>query len=147
MLKIQPNVVQINQHSILRCQYDLGNASLYSVKWYRGAHEFYRYTPRDHPDTKIFPFGGIHIDVSWRENTFICVCDVCMWECVYMCGSETWSTSWETVSYRGRPTPDRSLLTGNKTVQIWNTGRTSSQTEHLEFLIMWCYSICPNFLS
>nr|CAD7410761.1 unnamed protein product [Timema cristinae] len=46
----------------LLCLYDLEGAPLYSVKWYRGRREFYRFSPSEKPPTKIFPFPGIHVD-------------------------------------------------------------------------------------
>lgn len=52
------------QHVVLRCMYDLEGAPLYSAKFYRGQLEFYRYTPGEFPNTKVFPFPGIHVDVS-----------------------------------------------------------------------------------
>lgn len=64
ILTIEPAIVERSHHSVLRCQYDLENEPLYSVKWYRGRYEFYRYTPKDSPTTKVFPIGGIAIDVS-----------------------------------------------------------------------------------
>lgn len=64
ILTIEPAIVERLQHSILRCQYNLENEPLYQVKWYRGVYEFYRYTPNDTPSTKVFPVGGITIDVS-----------------------------------------------------------------------------------
>lgn len=64
ILTIEPAIVERLHDSILRCQYDLENDPLYQVKWYRGAHEFYRYTPKDTPKTRLFPVGNITIDVS-----------------------------------------------------------------------------------
>ena len=37
---------------------------LYSIKWYRNGHEFYRYIPTDNPKTTIFNGNGINVDVS-----------------------------------------------------------------------------------
>lgn len=67
ILTIEPAIVERLHHSILRCQYDLQNEPLYAVKWYRGGHEFYRYTPNEHPSTKVFPVGGISVDVSIKH--------------------------------------------------------------------------------
>ncbi|XP_033334322.1 uncharacterized protein LOC117225106 [Megalopta genalis] len=61
-LEIVPEAVQRGQKAILRCHYDLEEAPLYSLKWYRGRHEFYRYTPSEDPATKTFNIPGIHID-------------------------------------------------------------------------------------
>lgn len=70
ILTIEPAIVERLHHSILRCQYDLQNEPLYQVKWYRGGYEFYRYTPNDTPSTRVFPVGGITIDVSIIVNNF-----------------------------------------------------------------------------
>lgn len=66
-LRISPPVVQRGSEAILECLYELTEAPLYSVKWYRGRHEFYRYSPTETPSTKIFPFAGINVDLN-RSN-------------------------------------------------------------------------------
>ena len=48
----------------LQCLYDMEGDKLYSIKWYRNGHEFYRYIPTDRPKTTIFDGNGIHVDVS-----------------------------------------------------------------------------------
>ena len=48
----------------LECDYDLENAQLYSIKWYLGDSEFYRYVPKESPPTRVFPTPGISVDVS-----------------------------------------------------------------------------------
>ncbi|XP_046474669.1 paramyosin isoform X1 [Neodiprion pinetum] len=63
-LEVLPEVVQRGQEAILRCRYDLQDRPLYSVKWYRGNHEFYRFAPKDSPATKTFPIAGINVDVT-----------------------------------------------------------------------------------
>ena len=60
----------------LSCLYDLGNASLYSLKWFYRNHndknleeqEFFRYTPRGKPIKQVFPLDGINVDVSLNNN-------------------------------------------------------------------------------
>jgi hypothetical protein len=61
---VVPEVVQRGKEAILRCHYDLEKAPLYSLKWYRGRHEFYRFSPSEEPPTKIFNISGIYVDVS-----------------------------------------------------------------------------------
>jgi hypothetical protein len=47
----------------LKCNYDLEGDTLYSIKWYKGRHEFYRYTPKENPAMKTFPVFGINVEV------------------------------------------------------------------------------------
>lgn len=63
-LLVDPAAVRRGQHATLRCVYDLDGAPLYSVKFYRGLREFYRYSPSEVPTSKTFPFPGINVDVS-----------------------------------------------------------------------------------
>lgn len=66
-LSIEPPVVQRFSQAIIRCNYDLLGDPLYSVKFYRGVYEFYRYTPGDRDPTKVFYLGDyIDIDVSTK---------------------------------------------------------------------------------
>ncbi|XP_049284170.1 uncharacterized protein LOC125764226 [Anopheles funestus] len=48
----------------LHCYYDMDGESLYSVKWYKGRREFYRYTPKESPPMKIFPAQGVQVKRS-----------------------------------------------------------------------------------
>ncbi|KAG7211677.1 hypothetical protein KM043_010927 [Ampulex compressa] len=63
-LEVVPEAVQRGQEAILRCHYDLEKAPLYSLKWYRGRHEFYRFSPSEDPATKIFNTSGIYVDLG-----------------------------------------------------------------------------------
>lgn len=63
-IEFEPKAVSRGGQATLYCLYDLEGAPLYTVKWYRGQREFYRYSPNENPSTKIFPFHGIHVDVS-----------------------------------------------------------------------------------
>ena len=38
--------------------------TLYSVKWYKNDHEFYRWVPNDRPKLQVFRTEGIQVDVS-----------------------------------------------------------------------------------
>jgi hypothetical protein len=61
---VVPSIVEKGSDASLLCQYDLEDAPLYSVKWYRGSFEFYRYTPGENPASKIFHYEGFKVDVS-----------------------------------------------------------------------------------
>lgn len=75
-LEIVPEAVQRGQKAMLRCHYDLEEAPLYSLKWYRGRHEFYRFTPSEAPATKIFNISGIYVDVANSNKTQVTLRDV-----------------------------------------------------------------------
>ncbi|XP_015431187.1 PREDICTED: uncharacterized protein LOC107187576 [Dufourea novaeangliae] len=75
-LEIVPEAVQRGQKAMLRCHYDLEEAPLYSLKWYRGRHEFYRFTPSEDPATKIFNITGIHVDVANSNKSQVTLRDV-----------------------------------------------------------------------
>ena len=67
-LTVIPPTVRKGRNASLLCQYDLEGAPLYSVKWYRGNFEFYRYSPGEKPAFKIFPYSGIYVDVSIKAK-------------------------------------------------------------------------------
>lgn len=48
----------------LQCDYDLGNDTLYAVKWYKEHEEFYRYVPKSRPPKTSYKLEGVHVDVS-----------------------------------------------------------------------------------
>ncbi|KAG8226561.1 hypothetical protein J437_LFUL000644 [Ladona fulva] len=58
-----PEAVRRGETARLSCDYDLEMAPLYSIKWYRGDEEFYRYVPKEAPPTQVFPLAGISVDV------------------------------------------------------------------------------------
>lgn len=53
----------------LRCFFDLEGDKLYSVKWYRGVFEFYRYTPSESPPIKKFKINGLRVRESDSYDT------------------------------------------------------------------------------
>lgn len=66
-LSVYPEVIRRGQSAQLHCNYEIVDPSilLYSVKYYRGIFEFYRYTPFEHPPQKTFFFNiPIKVDVS-----------------------------------------------------------------------------------
>ncbi|XP_064109161.1 cell adhesion molecule 2-like [Macrobrachium nipponense] len=52
----------------LECHYDLEGDDLYSVKWYRGQHEFFRYVPGDSPAVQIFDLPGVAVDTALSDE-------------------------------------------------------------------------------
>ncbi|CAK1541261.1 unnamed protein product [Leptosia nina] len=66
-LLVEPTIVIRGGTAALICSRDMQGAPLYSVKWYRGNHEFYRFTPMEEPDTRVFGLPGIYVDMN-RSN-------------------------------------------------------------------------------
>ncbi|CAG4990659.1 unnamed protein product [Parnassius apollo] len=60
-----PEAVGVGSNAILGCRWalDTGEA-LYTVKWYHGAQEFFRFVPKELPNTRVFSQTGINVDVS-----------------------------------------------------------------------------------
>uniref|UniRef100_A0A182N077 Ig-like domain-containing protein n=1 Tax=Anopheles dirus TaxID=7168 RepID=A0A182N077_9DIPT len=59
-----PLAVPVGTSATLVCECDLPDEDLYSVKWYKGKHEFFRYTSKEIPSIKIFPKAGISVNVN-----------------------------------------------------------------------------------
>ena len=50
----------------LRCHFLLEGHTLYSVKWFKGSHEFFRYAPKETPAKKVFLLNELTVDVNDR---------------------------------------------------------------------------------
>ncbi|XP_063701249.1 uncharacterized protein LOC134831447 [Culicoides brevitarsis] len=70
-LQIYPSWVRRGESIQLFCNYDMESNPLYSVKWYRGTLEFYRYSPFENPPEKTFPYSGIKVDLSGSNATHV----------------------------------------------------------------------------
>ncbi|XP_067009744.1 uncharacterized protein [Anabrus simplex] len=64
-----PTAVLRGNSALLFCHFNMEGDSLYSVKWYKGRREFYRYTPNEDPPIKIFPIQGLNVDKSRSNDT------------------------------------------------------------------------------
>ena len=62
---IVPKEILRGSDASIRCTYDLGGDRLYSVKWYKGQHEFFRFVPNELPMFRLFPWSNFSIDVSF----------------------------------------------------------------------------------
>lgn len=60
-----PEAVRAGDTVTLSCDYDLESAALYTIKWYRGDEEFYRFVPKESPPTRVFPMPAVNVDVSF----------------------------------------------------------------------------------
>ena len=59
-----PEVATAGNDVVLTCDYDLERGRLYQLKWYKGTHEFYRYSPSEERRTKLFLVENLRVDVS-----------------------------------------------------------------------------------
>lgn len=73
---IVPNHVIRGQTLRLECYFDLEKETLYSVKWYKDGHEFYRFVPRDDPPSQFFPLNGIHVDMDNSTQNIVTLTNV-----------------------------------------------------------------------
>ncbi|KAK7572151.1 hypothetical protein V9T40_014623 [Parthenolecanium corni] len=69
-LKADP-AVQSGDILRLECDYDLENAQLYSIKWYFGDDEFYRFVPKESPPTRVFPLPGVVVDLTKSDHRVV----------------------------------------------------------------------------
>jgi len=67
---IVPVAVSPGDTVTLQCSYDLEGDELYTVKWYKGRQEFFRYVPKELPHTRVFPLPGVNVDVSPKMPQF-----------------------------------------------------------------------------
>lgn len=58
-----PHAVSVGDTVFLQCRFNLEGEPLYTVKWYKGQKEFYRFIPKELPNTQVFPLPGVKVDV------------------------------------------------------------------------------------
>jgi len=63
-----PRYIQAGDTADLICSYYLDSHNLYSVKWYKGRHEFYRFMPNEKPPVKVFPVKGMKINMTASDH-------------------------------------------------------------------------------
>uniref|UniRef100_A0A182QWE7 Ig-like domain-containing protein n=1 Tax=Anopheles farauti TaxID=69004 RepID=A0A182QWE7_9DIPT len=62
-----PTAVRKGDSAHLFCDYELEDKErLYSIKWYKGKREFYRYTPQEKPSMKVFGTVDVESNVVIR---------------------------------------------------------------------------------
>ncbi|XP_037913348.1 uncharacterized protein LOC119652994 isoform X2 [Hermetia illucens] len=71
-----PTAVKKGDNALLICNYDLEGDPLYSVKWYKGRREFYRYTPKENPAMKTFAINGINVERSLSNQSHVILSSV-----------------------------------------------------------------------
>lgn len=71
-----PTAVRRGDNALLICNYDMEGDTLYSVKWYKGRREFYRYTPKENPAMKTFPAPGINVERALSNQSHVVLTSV-----------------------------------------------------------------------
>ncbi|XP_039952938.1 uncharacterized protein LOC120769806 [Bactrocera tryoni] len=67
-----PQAVKRGSNALLICNYDMENDTLYSIKWYKGRREFYRYTPKENPAMKVFPMAaGLNVERNLSNQSHV----------------------------------------------------------------------------
>ncbi|XP_076300365.1 uncharacterized protein LOC143218797 isoform X2 [Lasioglossum baleicum] len=68
VVALRMTALQIPQHVVLnetvrmQCNFNLDDETLYSVKWYKDGHEFYRFVPQDKPRVQTFAVPGVNVN-------------------------------------------------------------------------------------
>ncbi|XP_042217424.1 cell adhesion molecule 4-like [Homarus americanus] len=60
----------------LSCRYTLANATLYSLKWYKGDKLFYQYIPANNVTKNTFNVAGVNIDVGSSTGEMVVLQDL-----------------------------------------------------------------------
>ncbi|XP_043267968.1 uncharacterized protein [Venturia canescens] len=64
-----PQVVDPRLEKVtLRCEYNLGNEQLYSVKWYKDKDEFYTFMPSTSPPGREYDVKGVKVDIGQSDS-------------------------------------------------------------------------------
>ncbi|XP_071439571.1 uncharacterized protein [Hetaerina americana] len=73
-----PNEAELGESAKLECIFELegDKDNLYSVKWYKDDHEFFRYTPDDQPHIQLFPVAGVNLDESESDLSSVTLRDL-----------------------------------------------------------------------
>ncbi|KAK0074141.1 hypothetical protein PV325_008710, partial [Microctonus aethiopoides] len=60
-----PSEAEVGEHVEMECRWDIyGGKSLYSVKWYKDGHEFFRYVPDNVQPLQTFNQPGVKLDTN-----------------------------------------------------------------------------------
>lgn len=69
---IVPTEAEVGKSINLKCEWSLSKGdALYSVKWYKDDHEFFRYVPDQHPKIQTFPLNGVYLDKTEKTENSI----------------------------------------------------------------------------
>ncbi|XP_050714121.1 junctional adhesion molecule 2A-like isoform X3 [Eriocheir sinensis] len=71
-----PPLVKVGSEAELKCEWEEEKDQMYSVKWYQGNHEFYRYTPTASRRTQIFDPNTLDVVRTGSEGGTVRVANI-----------------------------------------------------------------------
>lgn len=100
-----PKEAEVGTSIELRCEWRiLGVSNLYSVKWYKDDHEFFRYVPDSVQRTQIFPRPGVNVETrSNSEQRWIRLKDLALestgqYKCEVSTEAPSFATTYQTAN-------------------------------------------------
>jgi len=71
-----PHQVGAGQDVQLQCVFVLEGHRLYSVKWFKGAKEFFRVVPNETPQRRVFPVSALDVDMDRSNESVVSIRNV-----------------------------------------------------------------------
>lgn len=108
-----PKEAQVASSAELKCDWRLlGGNILYSVKWYKDDHEFFRYVPDNDPRIQTFPQPGIHLDKRFNSDKSIRLRDLELassgqYKCEVSTEAPSFATTYQTANLTVIALPER----------------------------------------
>ncbi|XP_072153774.1 uncharacterized protein [Bemisia tabaci] len=134
-MRVDHHTVKGNS-TLLECKFDLEGSRLYTVKWYKDGHEFYRFLPKDKPQVLTFPVPGVHVDTGNSSASQVLLTDLDLSSTGrYRCEVSGEAPAFETVTDHGDmitvalPTEGPKIFGGRPRYQIGDTVRLNCTSE------------------
>ncbi|XP_058448864.1 uncharacterized protein LOC131428837 isoform X1 [Malaya genurostris] len=70
-----PTAIRKGEAAHLYCNYEMEDKErLYSIKWYKGKREFFRYTPQEQPSMKVFnTVSGVEVERALSNESHVVI--------------------------------------------------------------------------
>ncbi|XP_011158966.2 uncharacterized protein LOC105195292 [Solenopsis invicta] len=109
-----PKEAEVGSSIELRCEWQiLSGSNLYSVKWYKDDHEFFRYLPDSNQRTQIFPRPGVKVETRpSNEQRWIRLRDLALessgqYKCEVSTEAPSFATTYQTANLTVISLPER----------------------------------------
>ncbi|XP_034942336.1 uncharacterized protein [Chelonus insularis] len=97
-----PKEAEIGENIDMKCNWEIyGGKSLYTVKWYKDGHEFFRYIPNNHQPIQTFSQAGVKLDTARSKENLIRVTNLTLdnagqYKCEISTDGPAFATSFKT---------------------------------------------------